>query len=210
MEATEEERQRRIQESYLEETNERQKRQAWSRKATAAEQERILREKAISSMEDTPWFQKMITSYNDDYIVMCPYSHRGCTHSCTRSQIVQHLKVTCEYSGERRRQLGQETQDNIQEDPDQWIVMCPYSLFGCVHECKRNRLNEHLSICTYRGITREAEEELRKKSQVDAVQAAEEERERRMNEDVDKEGIPMLMRVVHVQRLRFQSALARY
>ena len=136
---------------------------------------------------------------------MCPNSHRGCTHSCTRSQIVQHLKVTCEYSGERRRQLGQETQDNIQEDPDQWIVMCPYSLFGCVHECKRNRLNEHLSICTYRGITREAEEELRKKSQVDAVQAAEEERERRMNEDVDKEGIPMLMRVVHVQRLRFQS-----
>ena len=74
MEATEEERQRRIQESYLEETNERQKRQAWSRKATAAEQERILREKAISSMEDTPWFQKMITSYNDDYIVMCPSS----------------------------------------------------------------------------------------------------------------------------------------
>ena len=62
MDAAEQERQRRIQESSLEETNERQRRQEWSRKATAAEHQRILREKAISSMEDTPWFQKMTSS----------------------------------------------------------------------------------------------------------------------------------------------------
>jgi DNA polymerase sigma len=212
MDAAEQERQRRIQESSLEETNERQRRQEWSRKATAAEHQRILREKAISSMEDTPWFQKMTSSYNDDYIVMCPNSHLGCAHSCTRSQIMQHLKSICKYSGERR-QLGhaeaEANQDTYMDDPGQWIIMCPYSLFGCAHECKRNMLNEHLSVCTFRGITREEENNIRKRSVVDAVHAAEEERQRRMNEDIDKEGIPMLMRVIHVQRLRFQSVLGR-
>ena len=112
MEATEAEKQRRIQESNMEEISERHRRQEWSRKATDAEMERILREKAISSMEDTPWFQKMTSSYNDDYVVMCPNSHLGCTFSCARSQIVAHLKSHCEYSGE------QQADETLRDDPE--------------------------------------------------------------------------------------------
>jgi hypothetical protein len=227
MEATEIERRRRIDENNMEETLERKKRQEWSRKATAAEQQRILKENSISSMKDTPWFQKMTSSYHDDYIVMCPNAHCGCTHDCPRSMIVQHLKNDCQYSGIKRKKIegagrtgggrnhkkknsplnnefktiwgimkedefqtakdtakdtakedthdhGGDTEedasDAVSANANDWILMCPYSMFGCVHECKRQDLNDHLSHCSFRGITREEEKEMRRQSTVDAVQ----------------------------------------
>ena len=59
MQATEDERRRRIEENNNEEVLERLKRQEWARQASAAEQKRVIQEKAITSIEDTPWFQKM-------------------------------------------------------------------------------------------------------------------------------------------------------
>ena len=118
-----------------------------------------------------------------------------------------------------------------------WVIVCPYAIFGCVHECKRNSLNDHLAECTYRGLTREEENELRRESTYVAVLAAEEERTRRMEEMLKEEnesasscgsgsgsgggsgsssgsgsggsGMPMLMRVVQIQKLQFQSVLGQ-
>jgi hypothetical protein len=222
--ATEEERRRRIEENQDEEANERLKRQEWARQAIAAEQRRVLREKAILSMEDTPWFQKMTSSYPNDYIIVCPNTHLGCDHSCPRSHIVQHLKV-CDFSGERRTQhcVG-ETQPEEDDDgmlaPEDgardWVVVCPYSVFGCGHNCKYSKLDDHLLECRFRGISRREEEELRRKSCSAAVRAAEKERQRRIierNKTVTpgsgSDRVSMLMQLIRGQTLSFQSVLGQ-
>ena len=133
MQATEDECRRRIEENNNEEVLERLKRQEWARQASAAEQKRVIQEKAITSIEDTPWFQKMTSSYHDDYIVVCPNSYLGCSHSCPRSQVVQHLK-SCEFSGERRAQIrgdapSEDTRVSAAHKVRDWIVVCPCMLF---------------------------------------------------------------------------------
>ena len=215
--ATEEERRRRIEENKIEEIRERHNRQEWARKATLIEQRRIAQERAIASMKDTPWFQKMTSSYQDDYIVVCPNSYLGCYHSCPRSQVVQHMKL-CNFSGERRQESSKSEsaygswEASTLKDRD-WIVVCPYSSFGCDHNCKFSELNSHMKICRYRGISRSEEEELRRQSTTEAVRAAEEERERRIAETTTLNGAAdresLLMEVLRSQTLSFQSILGQ-
>ena len=60
--------------------------------------------------------------------------------------------------------------------------MCPYSYFGCEHCCVKDELESHIQICEFRGKTREDEEIDRQNSILDAIQATEEEQQRRVEE----------------------------
>ena len=95
-------------------------------------------------------------------------------------------------------------------------MVCPYSLFGCDHNCKFSKLDEHMLNCRYRGMSRREEEELRRKSCNDAVQAAEAERKRRIMESNSTVSsgcgvsrVSMLTQLIRGQTLSFQSKLGQ-
>jgi DNA polymerase sigma len=188
--AAEVERQRRIKlndEEIDEEARERYERQEWARRAIEAEQQRIISEYENNQRNDTVQHIDESSEYKDDYIIVCPNVSKGCEYEGHLRDIELHL-VECEFSHGVKNDVvnnGTETSsnnDNVDDNSSYGVIMCPYSYFGCDHCCVKNELEEHIQACEFRGKTREDEEIERQNSILDAIQATEEEQQRRVEE----------------------------
>ena len=183
--AAEAERQRRIKvndEEIDEEANERFERQEWARRAIEAEQQRIILEYERNHRHDTVKHIDEVSQYKNDYIVVCPNVSKGCTYEGHLRDIELHL-LECEFHA--RDDVMKKEMEDTGGDADQdsyGVIMCPYSYFGCTHCAVKDELEAHIKVCEYRGKTREDEELDRRNSIMDAIQATEEEQQRRVEE----------------------------
>jgi len=183
--AAEAERQRRIKlndEEIDEEANERYERQEWARRAIEAEQQRIIQEYEHNHRHDTVKHIDEESQYKTDYIVVCPNVSKGCTYEGHLRDIELHL-LECEFHARDdvvTKDMG-DAESNSGQD-DYGVIMCPYSYFGCTHCALKDELEAHIKVCEYRGKTREDEELDRRNSILDAIQATEEEQQRRVEE----------------------------
>ncbi|RLN43693.1 hypothetical protein BBJ28_00013365 [Nothophytophthora sp. Chile5] len=183
IEAAEKERSRRLnvlKQLQSEEEEEILRRRQWAIATIEKEQEAMMREMFLDNMKNTQWFQSTISRFAEDYEVVCPNSWFGCTFSCMLKDLESHLK-RCVY-----RQVP-DTLDQVVEDSTtdfySYDVVCPNAVLGCKEICSRENLAEHLANCPVNGISREKEWEERLDSRRNVIQATEEERERRIDEE---------------------------
>ncbi|KAE9200939.1 hypothetical protein PF005_g4178 [Phytophthora fragariae] len=183
IEAAEKERTRRLnalKQLQSEEEEEIQRRRQWAIATIEKEQEAMMREMFLDNMKNTQWFQSTISRFSEDYEVVCPNSWFGCTFSCMLQDLESHLG-RCVY-----RQVP-DTLDQVVEDTTtdfySYDVVCPNAVLGCKEICSRENLAEHLANCPVNGISREKEWEERLEWRRNVIQATEEERERRIDEE---------------------------
>ncbi|OWZ02374.1 hypothetical protein PHMEG_00026077 [Phytophthora megakarya] len=183
IEAAEKERARRLnvlKQLQCEEEEEIQRRRQWAIATIEKEQQAMMREMFLDNMKNTQWFQSTISRFSEDYEVVCPNSWFGCTFSCMLKDLESHLE-RCVY-----RQVP-DTLDQVVEDTTtdfySYDVVCPNAVLGCKEICSRENLAEHLANCPVNGISREKEWEERLEWRRSVIQATEEERERRMDEE---------------------------
>ena len=77
----------------------------------------------------------------DDYELVCPYFRMGCSETCRRSTVTQHLKH-CRFA----------RNDTVAApDADIYEVMCPYARLGCRYSGSRAALGAHVdNDCKFR------------------------------------------------------------
>lgn len=110
-------------------------------------------------------------TYNPlDHIIVCPYTVVGCTHSCRRADLPAHL-ACCP--------LRVEAMSNPPHSSE-YEVVCPYSTKGCRHTCDLALIPKHLAMCTFGPSSRADEEAERRTNKAFAIDAEEEERQRRI------------------------------
>ena len=137
-------------------------------------------------MTSSTWFADTISAFSEDYEIICPYSHLGCEVTCQRKHLEAHI-VTCKYrnvdsvNGVEGSKVKGAGEPDRQEDE----LICSYSVFGCTHCCSRAEFFAHLKVCRYAGLSRENEEAERERWKGVVVKEAEEERQRRVEEDVE-------------------------
>lgn len=113
-----------------------------------------------------------------NHIVACPYRVIGCEHSCKRALLPEHLNH-CSFRVVDRVETSYEQKD---AELEQYEVVCPNAVMGCQCICLRQELEAHLSVCEFNPISREVEAEERKENKRLAIEAAEAERRRRVEE----------------------------
>jgi len=86
-----------------------------------------------------------------------------------------------------RDDVRRKKSDAEANEEDEYLVMCPNSILGCEVTCNRLKITEHLQTCQFRGKTREQEERERIEQKIAVVLEAEEERARRVAEDLELE-----------------------
>ncbi|KAG7393802.1 hypothetical protein PHYBOEH_006008 [Phytophthora boehmeriae] len=189
IEAAEKERARRLnvlKQLQSEEEEEIQRRRQWAIATIEKEQEAMMREMFLDNMKNTQWFQTTISRFAEDYEVVCPNSWFGCTYSCMLKDLESHLE-RCVY-----RQVP-DTLDQVVDDTAtdfySYDVVCPNAVLGCKEICSRENLAEHLANCPVNGISREKEWEERLEWRRSVIQATEEERERRIDEERAEGGV---------------------
>ena len=131
-------------------------------------------------------------------VVICPYAFKGCTHTCTRDEVSDHLRV-CAYVGDNAEMTAgygyppgvvwsapASTFASTYEDS---LVMCPYSVVGCNHACRRSELSDHMYACAY-GVTGKERNQMIERgiNRVIVVREAERERVRRGRMTFDETG----------------------
>jgi len=79
-------------------------------------------------------------TFVDDYEVVCPYTILGCTMTCMRSKVQEHL-ACCSFRSSDDRDSSY--------NPLSYIIQCPYASLGCQHACPRASLPLHLRDCVY-------------------------------------------------------------
>ncbi|GMH63327.1 hypothetical protein TL16_g03684, partial [Triparma laevis f. inornata] len=203
MYAAEMERNRRIsvlREMELEEERERQERRAWAIEAIEKERQERIQNQFLRSMTSSTWFADTISAFSEDYEIICPYSHLGCEVTCQRKHLEAHI-MTCKYRNVDSVNKSDGDQSDRQEDE----LICSYSVFGCTHCCSRAEFHAHLKVCRYAGLSRKDEDAERERWKGVVVKEAEEERQRRVEEDV--EGGEMGMRKQSVNYKLLHSLL---
>jgi len=188
MYAAEMERNRRIsvlREMEVEEQREREERRRWAIEAIEKERQERIQNQFLHSMTSSTWFADTISAFNDEYDIVCPYSHLGCDHICKRSSLEAHI-ASCKYRNfdaiGARGDLDA-VEEDVGESSEDHELICPYSVLGCTQCFPRSKLYEHLNVCRYAGTKRdEREERERERWKGVVVKEAEEERQRRVEE----------------------------
>lgn len=152
--AAEVERRRRIQilkemDDY--EAKERLARRRWAIDAIEKERHERISSQFINNLTTTKWFNETISTYHEDYELVCPYVRLGCRAVCRRSTIESHMKQ-CIFALEVT---------NRQIPTTEYEVVCPNSVLGCTYISNRDELEKHLMECEFNGKTRQQELEER-------------------------------------------------
>jgi DNA polymerase sigma len=182
MAASEIERQRRINmltEMDAMDEQERQRRRKWAINVIEREQNDRISDHFLATLSSTSWFNETISSFHEDYELVCPYYRLGCRVHCKRSTIAAHLKE-CAYavegllsSPEDERRLKSLVREKAYD------VVCPNRIIGCNFIGSRAEIEEHLVVCPYRGKTHDEEMEERDLLKQQIIMECEEERLRR-------------------------------
>lgn len=177
--AAELERQRRIAElKKLEDEEERERisRRRWALAAIEEERRQRISQQFLNVLTNTQWFNETISSFSENYEVLCPYHQLGCKVTCNRRDLEQHLEE-CEF---RQEHFAPTLQDR-----GAYEVVCPNAVLGCLHSCPRDELYEHLKSCPYGGPTPNEEEKERETLKNIVITQSEEERARRVADEND-------------------------
>jgi len=177
------ERDRRLQElEQIEERaeEEQQQRRSWAIRMVMQEQANRVQEMFLQEVVNTQWFDSILSTYEESYEVMCPYSMLGCQFRCKLEELDDHFLV-CEFCDLSKNDL-------VRQDPEEtayllrsYEVMCPYARMGCNVSCLREDVEEHLMVCPYaQNPSREEEAQARIDVQNQAIADQEQERMRRV------------------------------
>ncbi|GBG27075.1 PolyA RNA polymerase cid14 [Hondaea fermentalgiana] len=119
-----------------------------------------------------------------DCVVTCPYRVMGCEHECSRAMLPEHL-VHCAFHDDDtgpidldRFNLATISRSGV--DMERYEIVCPYSIMGCTDIILRSEYSAHLAVCPFAPVTRQQEEADRIKNMEMAIEAAEDERKRRL------------------------------
>lgn len=175
--AAEIERRRRIQvmdEIDKSELRERQRRQQWAIAAIERERNERISTQFLTNLTATNWFNETISSYNDDYDVVCPYYKLGCRSICRKTNIQKHMK-SCKYAIEAPHHSDEKMLTDYE-------VVCPNCVLGCVFIGSRIMVQKHLAeSCLHKGKSRQEENDERQMIKEIVISECEEERVRRVN-----------------------------
>lgn len=177
--AAEMERQRRmrvLKEIDEENDRERRARAKWANDAIEHERNERVYHQFLMSLTSTNWFNETISSHYDmqDYEVVCPYYKLGCTKTCQRSNLEEHLR-DCQYVIDC---YVPPTHYRIED----FEVVCPNTVQGCTFTGDRSAIMKHLQSCKYsHGQSKEQEYEERLQVKNLVISECEEERLRRVS-----------------------------
>ena len=129
-----------------EEARERSKRRDWARRAIEEEQRRRINDQFLSAMINTQWFNDTISSFCEQYEVVCPYSSQGCRHICLRHELEDHLEAGCKFGGKGHEGEEKKKKEDMAAAAAKYEVICPNSVLGCQHSCSRKDLQQHLQV----------------------------------------------------------------
>lgn len=176
--AAENERNRRIQ--ILHEIDEEQKKERlirceWAKNAIEYERYDRISQQFLLSMTSTNWFNETISTYSEDYELVCPYVRFGCGVTCNRSTISQHLR-NCQFAiSIDKMAFTTYPEVGLSEE-----VVCPNTILGCQYVGTRNEILYHMHNCSFNGMTREQELAERIQLKRFVILECEEERSRRI------------------------------
>jgi DNA polymerase sigma len=161
-----------------EEQGERLKRRQWALHAVEEEQRRMIAEEFLLAFANRKqWYSDTLSSFCEDYQIMCPNSSLGCTTSCLRKDLDRHLSLECRFGPGAPEATNSEGMD---ESTLHYEVVCPYAVMGCLVVCPRRDIAKHLARCPFSGPRREEEKEERTRCLNMVLEAMEEERARRV------------------------------
>ena len=136
------------------ELRERQIRQQWAISAIEKERNERISTQFLTNLTATNWFNETISSYNDDYDVVCPYFKLGCRSICRKTEIQKHMKL-CKYAIEVPRHAEEKSLTDYE-------VVCPNCVLGCAFNGSIKMLQKHLTeSCLYKGKSRQEEHDER-------------------------------------------------
>jgi len=143
--------------------------------------------RARSEKEGYDGEKELMSLYNPlEFVVDCPYKVVGCSHACRRVDLLDHLRE-CDFRDDAASQLEQavrEAIENPQFDFGGYDVVCPYATWGCPAVVARSQIERHLNEeCAYTPPNRQEEEADRQENVIKVVEAAEDERKRRLTGD---------------------------
>lgn len=189
MHAAENERERRLMEADALDRAEKEDRRArgqWAIAAIEAERMERVTLNYLVSLSSTNWFNELVSTFNDDYELVCPHYRMGCRANCRRSNLFTHLE-TCEFGDrESSGKLDFLLLQSSYEEAVRFEVICPNAVLGCTFQGGRSDIMDHLVVCGHRGPTPAAEQEERRQIILSAIAACEQERERRLLGDAQE------------------------
>lgn len=182
LQASEIERQRRIsilKEIEVQQECERNARRKWAIEAIEKEQNQRISDNFLATLSSTRWFHEIISTYQGDYELVCPYYSVGCRELCRRSTLTNHIKE-CSFGLEICFRTNDEHHLRAQLEAQDYEVVCPNSVLGCSYCADRKDIQSHLQACPFGGLSREEETRERLLVQQHVISECEKERSRRL------------------------------
>ena len=153
---------------------ERNKRRQWALEAIEKERNDRISSQFLDTLTSSSWFLETISTYSEDYELVCPYYKLGCRACCRRASVERHLKE-CPYALE-----AHDTPALAQDSWAEYEVVCLFSRFGCTFTGTLSEVKEHILTCSLQGLTPLEESEERRLLKQHVIEECEEERVRQL------------------------------
>ena len=127
-----------------EEKRERLISQEWVTNLIQDEQAAVQQQFFLENTKNSVFFSEMMSTFNTDYELVCPYYHAGCRVSCLRSRLAKHLADECKFCVDislnplsaSRNPMASQDATQAKETTNDYEIVCPYSIIGCKHTCQ--------------------------------------------------------------------------
>jgi len=166
---------------------ERERRRQWALTAIEIERNERISSQFLNALTSTNWFHETISTYSDDYELVCPYYKLGCRASCRRASVAEHL---------RECTFAVEMVDQEQMDTGQYEVVCLFSKLGCRFSGNLASVKKHMLTCFQGGKSQELELEERRALKEHVIFECEEERMRRLHSPTSSRKLSVRQKLV--------------